>query len=95
MRENDYIAEYVKEVYPELLETYSFASWKIRRVATECAKFNFEDALKIDFSKLNEAVAKMNESIKNAVKNVAFFEKSIEELKTPTNAANNGNGEDE
>lgn len=95
MSENDYIAEYIKEEYPELLETYGFVFWKIRRTAAECTNIALKDALKIDFSKLNEAVAKMNESIKNAAKNVAFFEKSIEELKTPENPVNKGNGEDE
>lgn len=88
MSENDYIAEYVKEKRPEILQTYSFASWKIQRTALECVNGLYEALKKIDFSKLNEAVAKMAE-------NAQIFTKSIEELKTPTNAVNKGNGEDE
>lgn len=35
MSENDYIAEYVKEHCPELLNTVDFNLWKLRRVSNE------------------------------------------------------------
>ncbi len=35
MTENDYIAEYVKERCPELLNTVDFNLWKLRRASDE------------------------------------------------------------
>lgn len=35
MTENDYIAEYVKERCPELLNTVDFSLWKFRRALNE------------------------------------------------------------
>ena len=38
MNENDLIAEYVKENYPEILETYDFVSFKLIKAAKELEK---------------------------------------------------------
>ena len=38
MSENDIIAEYIKEHYPELLATFSFAAYKLGRRARELAE---------------------------------------------------------
>lgn len=35
MTENDYIAEYVKERCPELLNTMDFSLWKFRKASDE------------------------------------------------------------
>lgn len=36
MNENDVIAEYVKERYPELLDTLSFSMFRLRKAAEKC-----------------------------------------------------------
>lgn len=61
MNENDLIAEYVKEQYPELLNTFEFAIFRLRKAAEKMAN-DFKETLKsIDFSKLTEAINAMQE----------------------------------
>lgn len=35
MSENDYIAEYIKEKYPEFIDTFDFSCWKLVKVFGE------------------------------------------------------------
>ena len=59
MSENDLIAEYVKENYPDLLETFDFAAYKllahVRKTGEEFAAAISE----IDFSGAKEAINKL------------------------------------
>ena len=62
MSENDIIAEYVKEQFPELLHTFNFAMWRMGKILLELqieAKAAF---LKIDFSDLNKKIEKVNKA---------------------------------
>lgn len=52
MTENDYIAEYVKEKRPEIIETPSFYSWKLGRICNDIANRVIESFGKIDWSKV-------------------------------------------
>lgn len=61
MNENDVIAEYVKEQYPELLETFEFAIFRLKKAAEKMANDFMESLKSIDFSKLTEAINKMQE----------------------------------
>ena len=66
MRENDLIAEYVKENYPEILGTFDFAMFKLRAACRECGKAIAEEIKKIDFSGLNKALHEAGEAMKTA-----------------------------
>lgn len=59
MSENDVIAEYVKENYPDLLETFDFAAYKlsahVRKIGEEFAATISE----MDFSGVKEAINKL------------------------------------
>ena len=55
MSENDYIAEYVKERCPELLDTIDFNLWKLRRASNEAI-----DELCDHLSNLNKTWGKVN-----------------------------------
>ena len=62
MSENDYIAEYIKERYPEILETCEFASWKLNAALKELAREAAEGIAaafaKFDFKKLLDPLEK-------------------------------------
>lgn len=63
MRENDIIAEYVKNKYPELINSADFAFYKI---AFACREFvvSFEESVKnIDFMELKKMVDEFNQKI--------------------------------
>lgn len=66
MRENDLIAEYVKENYPEILTTFDFACFKLRVTCQEFGKAIAEEIKKIDFSGLNKALREAGEAAKAA-----------------------------
>ena len=68
MNENDYIAEYVKERHPEIVESFDFAMWKLVKVAIKMRDDFFEAIKNIDFSKLKNEVAKVNESFQEKMK---------------------------
>lgn len=61
MSENDFIADYVKAHYPEILETVDF---KLYKLSYACRIFceSFSDAFKkVDFKKLKDLAAELNE----------------------------------
>ena len=55
MTENDYIAEYVKERCPELLNTVDFNLWRLRKASEEAM-----DALHDRLSNLSKAWGKLS-----------------------------------
>lgn len=66
MSENDVIAEYIKNKYPEMLHTADFAFYKIGVVCRETLISVSESIRKIDLSALQDAVAKVNSNNKAA-----------------------------
>lgn len=60
MTENDYIAEYVKERCPELLDTVDFSLWKLRKASYEAM-----DMLCDRLSNISKAWGKQKARIKN------------------------------
>ncbi len=50
MTENDYIAEYVKERCPELLNTVDYNLWKLSKAASEAAQTLVDSIKAIDWS---------------------------------------------
>lgn len=52
MTENDYIAEYVKERCPELLNTVDYNMWKLGKVASEFVQKIADSIKAIDWSKM-------------------------------------------
>ena len=61
MSENDMIAEYVKEKYPELLTTCDFAIFKIGVAAREGCRSMCETLKKIDFGVLKDCADRIND----------------------------------
>lgn len=62
MKENDYIAEYIKEKRPEILTSPSFIFWKMAKIAGNTLSGIAKILCEKDFSTLEEAkeiVAKM------------------------------------
>lgn len=60
MKEDEIIAQYVKERYPEILRTYDFAIYEFH---TACREFcdDFVRAIrKVDFTKLKQLVDEQN-----------------------------------
>jgi len=57
MTENDYIAEYIKEKYPQLLGV-DFGLWKFRRQISNAARTLGEVFSKIDYNLLREEMEK-------------------------------------
>ena len=55
MSENDYIAEYVKERCPELLDTMDFNLWKLRKTSDETIN-ELCDNLSKTWGKLNKTI---------------------------------------
>lgn len=54
MSENDLIAKYIKERFPEILNTYDFALYKFSYVCKDVVN-SFENTFKnIDFNKISE-----------------------------------------
>ena len=65
MNENDLIAEYVREKYPEMLESVDFAVFRLIKAWGKMVN-DFSETLKnIDFSKLTEAINAMKEGEEN------------------------------
>lgn len=60
MTENDYIAEYVKENYPNILGV-NFAFWKMGRIMNKVAKEIVEVFKNIDTKDLEKLKKKMDE----------------------------------
>lgn len=52
MTKNDYIAEYVKERCPELLNTVDYNLWKVSKAASEAARTLVDSIKAIDWSKV-------------------------------------------
>lgn len=65
MRDNDMIADYVRLRCPELLETTDFQLYKLSCVCTSFCKSFGEALKKVDFTKLKDAVDKLNERMNN------------------------------
>lgn len=63
MSENDYIAEYVKENHPEILESLDFALWKMTRIVIKLRDDLVTAIKNIDFSELKKKVEEMNKSL--------------------------------
>lgn len=59
MSENDYIAEFIKEKYPEIILSADFALWKIGRILDYSIQKFVESFKKIDFTGLNKALEAM------------------------------------
>lgn len=66
MNDNDLIAEYIKENYPEMLGTFDFAMYKLHAACRELGKVIAEEIKKIDFSGLNKALHEAGEAMKTA-----------------------------
>ena len=62
MNENDYIAEYVKEMHPEILRSFDFALWKMVKIAIQLRDNLVAAIEKIDFSELKKKVEEINKS---------------------------------
>lgn len=60
MNENDIIAEFVKEKYPELLGTYDFAWFRLRKAALKMQSDIAEGLKEIDFDSAKKEVEKVN-----------------------------------
>jgi len=52
MTDNDYIAEYVKERCPELLNTTDYSLWKLGKAVSEAVQTLVEGFKAIDWSKV-------------------------------------------
>lgn len=63
-RENDLIAEYIKENYPELLQTMDFAVFKLTAACRKLANDFLESFKQIDLTELKEWARRLNESTK-------------------------------
>lgn len=72
MSENDLIAEYVKERYPELLGTFDFVAYKLNACARKSVEILAAQFAKIDFSAAQEATSKLAYylSLANATENI-------------------------
>lgn len=53
MTENDYIAEYVKEKRPEIIETPSFLIWKIGKTVSNMVNDIIDTFRNIDWSEVD------------------------------------------
>lgn len=53
MTENDYIAEYVKEKRPEIIETPSYLIWRIGKTVSNLADDIIDAFRKIDWSEVD------------------------------------------
>ena len=62
MSENDMIAEFIKEQYPELLDTFEFAIFRIQKHVEKMAKSIAEGIKAMNFSDLKKVLEKVNES---------------------------------
>ena len=58
--ENDLIAEFVKEKYPELLTTLDFAIFRISKVCQQIANDIFDSFKNIDISELKKLADDFN-----------------------------------
>ena len=54
MNENDMIAEFVREKYPELLKTYDFALFRLNKTALNLRSNIAESLNKIDFESIKK-----------------------------------------
>ena len=52
MTENDYIAEYVKERCPELLNTVDYGLWRLSKAASVAVQTMVDSIKAIDWSKV-------------------------------------------
>ena len=52
MTDNDYIAEYVKERCPELLNTVDYSLWKLGKAASEAVQTVVDSIKAIDWGKV-------------------------------------------
>lgn len=53
MTENDYIAEYIKEKRPEIIETPSYLIWRIGKTVSNMVGDIIDTFRKIDWSKVD------------------------------------------
>lgn len=66
MRENDYIAEYIKEKRPEIISSFDFFMWKMAKIIAGTVKsvvdaFSDIDLSSVDLSALQQAEADEDE----------------------------------
>ena len=59
MSENDYIAEFIKDKYPEIIQSADFALWKIGKILDDSISKFVENFRKINFTGLNKALENM------------------------------------
>jgi hypothetical protein len=50
--ENDYIAEYVKERCPEVIQTIDYSLWRVSKAASEAVQTIVDNIKAIDWSKV-------------------------------------------
>lgn len=65
MNENDLIAEYVKERFPEILQTMDFAVFKLSARCRKVAYDFIESFKKVDFTKLQLMINDLNKRNEN------------------------------
>ena len=63
MNENDIIAEFVKEKYPELSETFDFGMFRMRKAVEEMRDIFLKNIKEIDFSVIAKEIVKINNSL--------------------------------
>ena len=61
MTENDYIAEYVKERCPELLNTVDYGLWRLSKAASVAVQTMVDSIKAIDWSKVSIGEQEDNE----------------------------------
>ncbi len=61
MTENDYIAEYVKERCPEVLETIDYSVWRFGKALQEMAKAWVDSVKAIDWGKVDWSKVSIDE----------------------------------
>lgn len=59
MSENDYIAEYVKENHPQIIQTFDFGLWRAKKILNNSLQRIVENFKTIDFSGLSKALEDM------------------------------------
>lgn len=60
MSENDIIAEYVKENYPEILNTIDFACYRFQTAVRGLCEKVFDCFKNVDFTELKKAADEIN-----------------------------------
>lgn len=65
MKENDYIAEYVRERRPEIITSFDFVGWKMCRIMQNAVKDIAKAFKNVDITELCKAAAAAGDEIKD------------------------------